>query len=65
MSVTIMEALQNGDYNLKLGGTIQLHVAKSQIHNAVTLLDKGYGLEDNITELLDGHAEPELVPEKR
>ena len=38
MSVTILEALQNANFNLRHRTSIV--VAQSQFHNAVTLLEK-------------------------
>ena len=39
-------------------------MGKEQLHNAVTLLEKGYSLEDNLDELLEKHGSAESVPEK-
>lgn len=44
MSVSIIEALQNADYNLQNNGSIGLVLAKAQLHNAVVLLEKGYSI---------------------
>lgn len=37
MSVTILETLQNADYNIRKNGQIGAMLAKTQLHNAVTL----------------------------
>jgi len=47
MSVNILEALQNADYNLQNNASFYsfcLEIAKSQLHNATVLLDKGYDI---------------------
>jgi hypothetical protein len=69
MSVSIMQALQNADYNLQKNGDIwimeQLYMlAKDQLHNAVTLLNKGYDIEDEIEPLLEKYGCVDKVPEK-
>ena len=63
--VTILEALQNAKHNLIEGKTsINITVGKQQLNNAVTLLEKGYSLSDDIEELMCDHANVEDVPEK-
>ncbi len=54
MSVTIMEALQNAQINL-VGSDhpLQNAVGKSQLNNAVILLEKGYKLSDEVEPLLE------------
>lgn len=47
MSLTILEVLQNADYNLqntKLD--IQIDMAKEQLHNALKEIEKGKSLDD-------------------
>ncbi len=66
MAVTILEALQNANYNLdnveKMG--IQfIPFVKSQLNNAVTLLEKNYGLEELVEPLLEKHGKVENVPD--
>jgi hypothetical protein len=63
MAVTILEALQNADYNLQQNGGIGAMIAKEQVHNAVVLIEKGYDLNEEIEPLLDTHGEVENVPE--
>ncbi len=60
---TILEALQNANYNIKSGIGISLMFAKDQLNNAVTLLEKGYTLETDIEELLEEYEFFENVPE--
>ncbi len=64
MSVSILEALQGADYNLQNNGMIGLAIAKDQLHNAVTLLEKGYGIWEEVEPLLEEHGGIDAVPEK-
>lgn len=64
MSVTIYEALLNADLNLQNNGMIGLVIAKDQLHNAVTLLEKGYSLEDRVEPLLEAYGDVDHVPDK-
>lgn len=63
MSVNILEALQNADYNLQKHGSLGFQPAKSQLHNAVVLLEKGYSLYDEVEPLLIKYGEVENVPD--
>ena len=63
MSVSIMEALQNADYNIRNNAAIGVMLAKDQLHNAVTLLNKGYDLEDEVEPLLEKYGSVDEVPE--
>ena len=62
MSVTILESLENADYNLQTNAAIGHAVAKNQLHNAYILLDKGYGLDVEVDPLLDKFGDVENVP---
>jgi hypothetical protein len=64
MSTTILEALQNADYNIQNNDRFGLVFAKEQLHNAVSLLDKGYDLEDEMDEILENYPNIQDVPEK-
>ena len=67
MAVSIMEALMGADMNLdnvQRVGLCLLPLVKEQIHNAVTLLDKGYSIEDEVEPLLEKYGKVEDVPEK-
>lgn len=66
MSVSIMEALMNADVNLKQGSMNPFiaKLAAEQLHNAVTLLEKGYDLTDEVEPLLERYGKVENVPEK-
>jgi len=67
MAVTILEALENANYNLdnvaKLGMVV-LPPAKEQLNNAVVLLEKGYGLYDEVEPLLEKYGDVDNVPDK-
>lgn len=62
---TILEALQNANINLTVNrGNLFAHeVAVQQVHNAVELLEKGYGLHDEVEPLIDEYGTVENVPE--
>lgn len=64
MSVTILEALQNADFNIQRNGAIGASIAKGQLHNAIVLLEKGYTLDDEVEPLLEQYGDVESVPEK-
>jgi hypothetical protein len=67
MSVSIMEALMNADANLKNASMMNpfvMKITKEQLHNAVTLLEKGYSLTDEVEPLLEKYGKLENVPEK-
>ncbi|MEE9119401.1 MAG: hypothetical protein V3U02_12520 [Calditrichia bacterium] len=67
MSVTILEALQNADYNLNENSDLIFAVdsGKRQLHNALELLLKGYSLETLVEPLLETFGSVEKVPENR
>ena len=65
MSVTIIDALRNAQYNLCEGKIAMQHtIGKEQLNNAVTLLNKGYDLNTEVEPLLDEYGEVENVPDK-
>lgn len=67
MSVSILEALQNAIHNLgnvRMVGVAILPMVESQLNNAVTLLEKGYSLEDKVEPLLEKYGSVENVPQK-
>jgi len=66
MAVSILEALQNANANLdnvKVLGMAILPMAKSQLQNAVTLLEKGYDIYTEVEPLLEKYGDVEDVPE--
>jgi len=64
MSVSILEALQGADHNLRGGTGFGVSIAKAQLHNAVTLLEKGYSLYDEVEPLIEKYGDVDSVPEK-
>lgn len=67
MAVTILEALQNANANLDNVKYMPqlINIVKSQINNAVTLLEKGYELSDEVEPLLEEYGNVENVPDKQ
>ena len=65
MSVSIMEALLGADYNLNSAMKMPalLPLVKEQLHNATTLLDKGYNIWTEVEPLLEKWGSVENVPE--
>ena len=66
MSVTIIEALLNAKYNLNNveKNPILLLLAKEQLNNAATLLERGYDTWDEVEPLLKKYGSVDDVPEK-
>ena len=64
MAVTILEALENANYNIQNNGNIGLMIAKEQLNNAVTLLRKEYDLYDEVEPLLEKYGNVDSVPYK-
>ena len=62
MSVSIIEALQNAEYNLR-HGLEGIPVAVEQLHNAIGLLEKDYSPWAEIGPLLEQYGDVESVPE--
>lgn len=51
MSLTILEVLENADYNLQEAKLpMQIEIGKDQLHNALDLIDQGMTLEDDFDE---------------
>jgi hypothetical protein len=63
MAVTILEALMNAEHNLG-NPQLGLRIARHQLHNAVVLLEKGYGVYEQVEPLLEAHGTVENVPNK-
>jgi hypothetical protein len=66
MSVSILEALQNAQYNLKnvaFIGTAIIPLIQGQLDNAVGLLEKGYDIYTEVEPLLEEYGSIENVPE--
>ena len=62
MSVTILECLENADYNIRNNGELGLFLAKEQLHNATVLLSKGYDIWTEVEPLLEIYNNVEDVP---
>ena len=63
MAVTILEALQNANYNLSVNGSFGAMLANQQLKNAITLLEKGYSLNEEVEPLLEKYGTVEDVPD--
>ncbi len=66
MAVSILEALMNAEHNL---GNLRimpqiLPMVKEQLHNGITLLEKGYSIYEEVEPLLEKYGDVENVPEK-
>ena len=62
---SILDALQNAKVNLCEGKiSFQIEIGKSQLKNAVTLLEKGYSLNESIDDLLELYPNVEDAPDK-
>jgi len=63
MSVTIVEALQNAEINLKNPvAEFQRQIGLMQLRNAIALLDKGWPSNTEVEPLLEKHGSAENVP---
>lgn len=66
MSVSIIETLQNANYNLDNLKRMPMlwKLVKAQLNNATTLLEKGYSIWDEVEPLLEKYGNVDKVPEK-
>lgn len=66
MSVTILEVLQNAKFNLvdNLRLPLSQAVGREQLKNAVTLLEKGYQLDEDFDTVMGSAEIVDDVPEK-
>lgn len=66
MSVSIIEALQNAEINLVKNSNFAFakSIGADQLRNAIVLLEKGYGIHDEVDPLLEAHGDVENVPDK-
>lgn len=66
MSVTLLEVLQNAQINLVENAHtgIGLTIGKEQLKNAITLLEKGYGIDDDFDTIMGEHENVAEVPDK-
>jgi len=65
MSVSIIECLQNANYNLDnaIKMPMLMPMVREQLNNAVELLDKGYGIWTEVEPLLEKYGSIENIPE--
>lgn len=60
---TILETLQNANFNLKqVNNPFSLHIAKAQLNNAVVLLEKDYSLDASVEDIIGDYDQAEDVP---
>ncbi len=66
MAVSILECLQNANYNLDNATKIPMlmPMVKEQLNNAVNLLDKGYSIWEEVEPLIEEYGSVENVPKK-
>jgi len=66
MSVTIIECLQNANYNLKNIAKMPmlLPMVQEQLNNGIALLEKGYGIYEEVEPLLEYYGNVDDVPDK-
>ena len=63
MSATILEKLQNAQINIETSTSFTTAIAKKQLNNAIILLEKGYGVDEEIKPFLEKYGDVEKVPE--
>ena len=65
MAVSIIEALQNANYNLENVARMPmlLPMVKEQLNNAIVLLEKGYNIYEEVEPLLEKYGDVENVPD--
>ncbi|WP_291866593.1 hypothetical protein [Maribacter sp.] len=63
MAVTILEALQNAQSNLgRVNIPFPYSIGKDQLKNAVTLLEKGYDINEEVEPLLEKYGSVDDIP---
>jgi len=64
MSISILEILQNARINLIENGDTMIGkmLGKEQLNNAVTLLEKGYPLDEDFDQIMDKYESVNDVP---
>ena len=60
---TILEALQNAQMNFNTNMSFTVAIAKDQLNNAIILLEKGYGIHEEVEPLLEKYGSIEEVPD--
>ena len=67
MAVTILDTLESVKYNLdnlRSIGIGILPLIQGQLSNAIALLEKGYGIDDEVEPLLEKYSDVDAVPYK-
>ena len=64
MAVSVIECLLGAEHNLKQGIPAIRGIAMSQLRNGLGLLEKGYGVDDEVEPLLEKYGSLEAVPHK-
>ena len=73
MATTILDALENAEVNVTTIGRQAKGIpmlealaalAGAQLHNAVTLLEKGYGVHEDVDPFIDEYGSVENAPDK-
>jgi len=64
MAVTILDALRNAQHNFGIGLSFSTALAKEQLNNAITLLERGYDKHDEVEPLLEKYGNVNNVPTK-
>ena len=58
--MTILDILENADYNINHDG---LTIGKEQLHNAILLINKGYNLFQDVSDLFTQFEDIDDVPD--
>lgn len=66
MSISILECLYNAKHNLENVSKMPsiMPMVKEQLNNAVVLLEKGYGIWEEVEPLLEKYGDVDNIPEK-
>lgn len=64
MSITILDVLENAQYNFESSLFEAKLSAKNQLKNAITLLEKGYNCFEDYNEIVDKYGSVEQAPEQ-
>lgn len=63
---TILEVLQSACRNLEQAQNPQvLRIVKQQVHNSTSILEKGYGVDQDIDDLIDNYGAIDNIPDNK
>lgn len=62
--MTILELLNIANNNVVMSNAMSIHIAKLQLGDAITLLNKGYDLVDDVDEILKEYGTAEEAPDR-